>query len=626
MKPLSPCFALFMMIAGLCSAASAEDFTPQELLDNDVDSAEVRTAPAPQALPAAVTDRLRKRNEVQALKRALHARGSPVTGASVPVVVPKRNGGQQTVLVSPQKARQMAITPKRARPASETRASRDTSERGIGGDWYYQSVGLDFTYYDYVNSLNYRFYTYYAPYGTENIEVDFAWTDLEYPYDRVDLYDSYGLCASYSGSHSSFISSTCTGNQIDIWVVTDGSIDGESYDGFAINGFHYFIPDVTSPNHPPVAIGYASPSSAEQDETIYFYGWNSYDVDMDDDLLQFEWRFGDGDYSYARNPTHVYSQPGVYNVRLIVSDGYYDSEDTFTVTIYPRLPEARFSVNATLIAMSNPLKVTPTYDFRANLFQLDWGDGAVQALTRADRLVQHYYTAPGVYTVVMTAWNDVGADSAYLSIQVTDEEIAPRLALVNQTTLDNRQGKQYTVNPRYQYSDDGHITAAQVDFGDGSPSVTLPWNAYQTTANHAYQLNGQNRAGVYSILASVTDNAGLVTTHSYVFETKNLPPKLNKRVKIKKQCALAKCTFDFGPNVTTAEQAFGDADGAVKSFYWDFFKKDKVTPVTACKRGLELTARCDFGATGVHHVRLTLVDNAGKATAYWVKTPKLKLP
>ena len=44
-------------------------------------------------------------------------------------------------------------------------------------------------------------------------------------------------------------------------------------------------------------------------------------VDPEGQPLTYSWTFGDGTTSTAANPTHTYTQPGQYTVRLTVSDG-----------------------------------------------------------------------------------------------------------------------------------------------------------------------------------------------------------------------------------------------------------------------------------------------------------------
>jgi len=44
------------------------------------------------------------------------------------------------------------------------------------------------------------------------------------------------------------------------------------------------------------------------------------------------WEFGDGNTSTEQNPTHIYSNPGLYTVSLTVSNQY--GSDTETKTFY----------------------------------------------------------------------------------------------------------------------------------------------------------------------------------------------------------------------------------------------------------------------------------------------------
>jgi len=47
-------------------------------------------------------------------------------------------------------------------------------------------------------------------------------------------------------------------------------------------------------------------------------------------ITQYAWTFDDGDFSFAQNPSKVFPTPGVYNVRLTVSD---DAGNTVTRTV-----------------------------------------------------------------------------------------------------------------------------------------------------------------------------------------------------------------------------------------------------------------------------------------------------
>src|SRR5437667_2302808 len=47
-------------------------------------------------------------------------------------------------------------------------------------------------------------------------------------------------------------------------------------------------------------------------------------------ITQYAWTFDDGDFSLAQNPSKIFPVPGLYNVRLIVSD---DVGNTVTRTV-----------------------------------------------------------------------------------------------------------------------------------------------------------------------------------------------------------------------------------------------------------------------------------------------------
>jgi PKD repeat protein len=47
-------------------------------------------------------------------------------------------------------------------------------------------------------------------------------------------------------------------------------------------------------------------------------------------ITQYAWTFDDGDFSFAQNPLKIFPVPGMYNVRLTVSD---DAGNTVTRTI-----------------------------------------------------------------------------------------------------------------------------------------------------------------------------------------------------------------------------------------------------------------------------------------------------
>ena len=73
-------------------------------------------------------------------------------------------------------------------------------------------------------------------------------------------------------------------------------------------------------NQAPISVVAANPTSGPQPLTVNFSSAGS--MDPEGQPITYSWDFGDGStLSTAANPTHVYTQPGQYLVRLTVSDG-----------------------------------------------------------------------------------------------------------------------------------------------------------------------------------------------------------------------------------------------------------------------------------------------------------------
>lgn len=86
-------------------------------------------------------------------------------------------------------------------------------------------------------------------------------------------------------------------------------------------------------NQPPIADA-GNDIIAFIGEEITFDGSKSYDPDGSE--LAYEWNLGEGGVKDEAVATHHYSYPGTYLVTLMVYDGFYYSNDTITVEVYPK--------------------------------------------------------------------------------------------------------------------------------------------------------------------------------------------------------------------------------------------------------------------------------------------------
>jgi PKD repeat protein len=82
-------------------------------------------------------------------------------------------------------------------------------------------------------------------------------------------------------------------------------------------------------NEPPDANA-GEDMTARNTQEIQF---NDLSVDSDDNIVYYHWDFDDGTNSTEPNPLHNFADPGVYDVRLTVSDGQYSDSDEITVVV-----------------------------------------------------------------------------------------------------------------------------------------------------------------------------------------------------------------------------------------------------------------------------------------------------
>lgn len=98
------------------------------------------------------------------------------------------------------------------------------------------------------------------------------------------------------------------------------------------------------PSHAPEAAFEAVPISGEAPLAVSFFNTSAGSVTTS------QWDFGDGGTSTLLNPTHVYTKPGIYSVKLIVNGPV--GSDEVTNTAYIR-------VGATVYRMLTPIIVRP---------------------------------------------------------------------------------------------------------------------------------------------------------------------------------------------------------------------------------------------------------------------------
>jgi gliding motility-associated-like protein len=195
------------------------------------------------------------------------------------------------------------------------------------------------------------------------------------------------------------------------------------------------------------------------------------DSTIGNNLLSWDWDFGDGTTSTSQNTTHVYPIAGQYPVTLIVKNTS-GCIDTVTQTIMvSTIPTPLFKANVTCLG-----KVTSFTDLSSDAVTItnwfyDFDDGN----NSISKNPNYIYSNPGIYNVSLTVTNINGCDSTF-TLPVT-VDVVPKANYIADTICIN--------NPTvFTDISVGNVIKWEWDFGDGSKDTVGP------VTSHIYATSG----------------------------------------------------------------------------------------------------------------------------------------
>jgi PKD repeat protein len=109
------------------------------------------------------------------------------------------------------------------------------------------------------------------------------------------------------------------------------------------------------------------------------------------------WDFGDKTYSTAKDPIHTYFTPGIYIVKLTVTNITGQSSHNGSITVYQD-PTAIFTVYPTDVINNSQIVVFTDYSFFAVSWSWNFGDGSGSI----EESPWHKYESEGVYNVKLS--------------------------------------------------------------------------------------------------------------------------------------------------------------------------------------------------------------------------------
>ncbi|MFM7728942.1 MAG: PKD domain-containing protein, partial [Flavobacteriales bacterium] len=148
----------------------------------------------------------------------------------------------------------------------------------------------------------------------------------------------------------------------------------------------------------PIA-AFTSPTSVCAGDTVRFNNTGSSGT--------FNWNFGDGSPTVSQSsPAHVYAAAGTFTATLVVVDGSGCTDTAATTLSIAALPTVNFTGSALTGCDTLTVNFSSAVTGATN-YVWSFGDGTTSTLQGPS----HTYTAPGTYSVVLTASNTAGCST-----------------------------------------------------------------------------------------------------------------------------------------------------------------------------------------------------------------------
>ncbi|MCC6984234.1 MAG: PKD domain-containing protein [Bauldia sp.] len=345
-------------------------------------------------------------------------------------------------------------------------------------------------------------------------------------------------------------------------------------------------------NDPPVAA--AGPDRrVAVGEVVGFNGFGS--RDRDGSITRHEWDFGDGARGEGPTPEHAYAAPGLYTVRLTVTDdsGTSTAQHSDELMVRVNAPPVAVAGLDQAVAVGEAVafdaSASRDEDGAVTRYRWEFGDGTGTVGYLPMPAASHVYRAPGTYEARLFITDDSGVANATasdgLTVVVNDAPVANaggnRVAAVDEQLAFSAEGS---------VDRDGRITRYQWEFGDGATASGL-------TTRYAY-----DAPGLYTVRLTVTDDSGTrsaTASHEILVRVNEGPVA---EAGADQRVAIGEETFFDGGAST-------DRDGILTAYVWDF-GDGQSSSATRDHRASHAYAR-----PGTYLARLTVTDNSGVGNA-----------
>ena len=397
------------------------------------------------------------------------------------------------------------------------------------------------------------------------------------------------------------------------WELPDGSVrNGASFtwtapeagmhwvslivdDGLGLDNSRISMPVRVTINQPPVAV-VDSLIMACTGQSIIFSSALSYDPD--EDMFVTHWDFDDGNSSRQSNPHHSYTEPGTYQVRLTLDDGFsHESSVAVIPVIVEGSPQARMDFEEITVCANTPVVFdgSASTDPLGQIASYNWEFG--DASNGIGARTTHFYEEPGTYEVVLSVMGSGTGNCPNLSQVTAKVNVVQGPDAVFEVPDVVSPGSVITLDASdSEHTNDVRSVTWEV-FRDGEEDVPV-----QELSGMQASLNpdtpGRYRVKLIFVTESQSEcDRSVVERYFQV----NAPPVASWNAPD----TLAR----HEPFMLSADGSY-DGDGFISEYTW--YLNDEVI-------GRGITTLLPTDQHGEHTLRLRLRDNSGVSNDYTVK-------
>lgn len=293
--------------------------------------------------------------------------------------------------------------------------------------------------------------------------------------------------------------------------------------------------------------------------------------DIDGQIVEYEWIFGDGQTGTGQSVDHAYATSDAYGISLIVTDNEgatHRLDSVVMVFAAEELdPKAAFTSVADGLELSVDASTSlpPAAGGEITGYDWDFGDSA----TAETRTATHTYAQAGTYEVTLTV------HAAERSSQITQTVSIGMAQGPNPQFGTALNGRLLNVDAAATTPGDAPITEYQWDFGDGKTGTG-------EQASHRYAADGE-----YVVSLTAVDGNGAEASTSQTIQTANDLPV----------AAFSVAAEALSVQVDASNSS--DANGDIASYAWDFGDGTEATGVNATH---------EYTEDGDYLITLTVTD------------------